>query len=193
MMANAQSPKRALRAELRQARRTMPQTQRTLANEKLTANLVALAKQYSAKQVACYLSSEYEPSTRAFLEWCDANNVDVIVPISREDGLLDWIRYRHQDEHITELGIPEIDGDVLGPIAASYVDLIIAPALAVSPSGFRLGQGRGYYDKLLGSTDQAPPTFAVAFANEVFDDLPVDKWDEPLSGYVTQAGINVAD
>jgi 5-formyltetrahydrofolate cyclo-ligase len=76
-------------------------------------------------------------------------------------------------------------GELLGPIAVNDVDLMIIPAAAVDRRGMRLGWGRGYFDKTIGSMEKCPPVYAVVFDDELIDDVPRDKHDQPVSGVVT--------
>lgn len=47
------------------------------------------------------------------------------------------------------LGVPEPSGPRLGAGAILTADVIVVPALATDPSGFRLGRGGGFYDRSL--------------------------------------------
>ena len=49
----------------------------------------------------------------------------------------------------------------------------------------RLGWGRGFYDKTLGSMNHCPPVYAVVYDSEVLDDVPKDIHDQAVSGVVT--------
>ena len=64
------------------------------------------------------------------------------------------------------------------------MDLIIIPGLAFTPKGHRLGRGKGYYDKFLHSMamykiekEHDWATVALAFKEQVIDDLPVEPTD----------------
>lgn len=74
---------------------------------------------------------------------------------------------------------------MLGPIAVNDVDLLVIPAAAVAADGMRLGWGRGYFDKTIGSMERCPPVFAVVFDSEVLDEVPFDALDQPVTGVVT--------
>ncbi|MGQ3257159.1 MAG: 5-formyltetrahydrofolate cyclo-ligase, partial [Microbacterium aurantiacum] len=63
--------------------------------------------------------------------------------------------------------------------------VLVIPAAAVSPDGTRLGWGRGYYDKTIGSMEGCPPVYAVVFDSEIIDDIPRDVHDQPVTGIVT--------
>jgi len=178
--------KRALRAELRERRELLTDAARKDAAAGLAAQLEALVDRFSARSVSCYLSTRAEPETRPFLNAAVARGIRVLLPITRVDGLLDWV-VADPEADVTEgvLGIPEPVGELLGPIAVNDVDLMIIPAAAVDRSGMRLGWGRGYFDKTIGSIQNCPPVYAVVYDTELLDEVPRDLHDQPVTGVVT--------
>lgn len=66
-------------------------------------------------------------------------------------------------------------------------DLLLVPLVAVTPSGVRLGQGRGYYDRALAELRRRAPVTAVgiAFDVQIAESLPADPWDMPLDWVAT--------
>ncbi|MEQ6896780.1 5-formyltetrahydrofolate cyclo-ligase [Microbacterium sp. KR10-403] len=178
--------KRALRAELRERRELLTDATRKDAAAGLAAQLEALVDRFGARSVSCYLSTRAEPETRPFLNAAVARGIRVLLPITRVDGLLDWV-VADPDADVTEgvLGIPEPVGELLGPIAVNDVDLMIIPAAAVDRTGMRLGWGRGYFDKTLGSIQNCPPVYAVIYDTELLDEVPRDLHDQPVTGVVT--------
>lgn len=185
MPEDAALAKRALRAQLRERRRIATATERELAAEGITRRLEALVADHGARSIAAYLSTPFEPPTRAFLKAAHAAGVRILLPISRADGLLDWAPYDGADEDEDLLGMPTPTSEILGPIAINDVDLIIVPAAAVDASGMRMGWGQGYFDKTLGSMQTCPPVYAVVFDHEVVDALPSERHDERVDGAVT--------
>ncbi|QTV79981.1 5-formyltetrahydrofolate cyclo-ligase [Microbacterium sp. NIBRBAC000506063] len=178
--------KRALRAELRERRQLLSDAQREAAASSLARQLDALVDDHRASSISCYLSTTTEPGTREFVTAAVRRGIRVLLPITREDGLLDWAVADDSDD-VAEglLGLPEPTGEVLGPIAVNDVDLMIIPAAAVDRAGTRLGWGRGFFDKTLGSMEQRPPVYAVVYDSEILDDLPLDLHDQPVNGIVT--------
>jgi 5-formyltetrahydrofolate cyclo-ligase len=185
MVADLTHEKRALRAELRERRRNLTSTERAVASEGVTERLIALAQSVGARSVSCYLSATDEPDTRAFLEWAADEGIRVLLPIARTDGLLDWAIAQGGDEEVGLFGMPEPVGELLAPTAINDVDLIIVPAACVDKRGVRLGWGRGYFDKTLGSMEKCPPVFAVVFDTEVLDEVPRERHDQPVDGAIT--------
>ena len=181
--------KRALRAELRERRQNMSQRERDHATAGFTENLEAITLDLSARSIACFLSTPVEPNTRPFINWAEAQGIRVLFPISRDDGLLDWTVGEESVEVEGLHGMPEAVGELLGPIAINDVDLIIVPAASIDKTGMRMGWGRGYFDKTLGSMENCPPVYAVIFDNEFVDEVPREVHDQPVDGVVTPTRI----
>jgi len=180
--------KRALRAELRERRRTMTIPERENATEKITEHLIQLTTQLNARSVAAYLPTTDEPNVREYVAWAEREGIRVLTPVSRDDGLLDWV-ISTGDETEGLYGWPEPVGELLGPIAINDVDLIIVPAASVDRTGMRMGWGRGYYDRTLGSMEKCPPVYAVVFDSELVERVPSEVHDKRVNGVVTPRAI----
>jgi 5-formyltetrahydrofolate cyclo-ligase len=178
--------KRALRAELRERRQQLSDAQREAAAEGIRTQLDALVESLGARSVSCFLSSPAEPGTRSFINGAIERGIRVLLPVMREDGLLDWTVASPGGEEIqSALGVPEAVGELLGPIAVNDVDLMIVPAASVDRGGMRMGWGRGFFDKTLGSMARRPPVYAVIYDSELVDSVPQDVHDQPVTGVVT--------
>ena len=186
MPGDEEQQKRALRVELRERRQLLSDSQRESASDGVAAQLHELIRAHGARSVSCFLSTTTEPGTRRFVREAVAAGIRVLLPITRADGLLDWAVANDSDEVSEGLyGLPEPTGEVLGPIAVNDVDLMIIPAAAIDRTGTRLGWGRGYFDKTIGSMEKCPPVYAVIYDSEVLDSLPREVHDQPVDGIVT--------
>lgn len=178
--------KKALRQSIRARRHAMTADARATATAGITQQLTAFVSHLRPMRIACYLATDTEPETRPFIEWALDSGLEVLLPISREDGLLDWA---HADAAVDAVtgrhGLPEPVGDRLGVEALGTVDLAIVPASAVDRTGTRMGWGMGYYDKSLASLSVTPPLFALVYDEEVVDSLPRESHDVPASGVIT--------
>lgn len=188
-MPDVDSEKRALRAELRERRRIRTSAQQASDRAGLTAHLKELASDLGVRSLAAYLSLPEEPDTRPFLRWTAEQGIRVLLPISRDDGLLDWAPYDGADEDTDVLGMPTPTSELLAPSAINDVDLILVPAAAVDRTGMRMGWGRGYFDKTLGSMENCPPVYAVIFDDELVEAVPQERHDMPVGGVVTPGRI----
>lgn len=189
MVTDASLVKRALRAELRERRRTRTSVERDSATEGFTRMLTQLVTESDARIVACYLSAVNEPNTRDFLNWARDEGIRILFPITRDDGLLDWTYGDGETETEGLHGMPEPVGEIMGPLVINDVDLILIPAAAIDEAGTRLGWGRGYFDRTLGSMEKCPPVYAIVFDDEVVSQLPSELHDQPVTGVVTPTRI----
>ena len=78
---------------------------------------------------------------------------------------------------VSKLGIPEPDPSFARKAALSDIDLILVPGVVFDRHGYRLGYGKGYYDKFLSSVGDLP-TAGVGFREQLYSgSLPRDPWD----------------
>lgn len=80
------------------------------------------------------------------------------------------------------------------PAAAARVvapDVLLVPLIAVDPTGNRLGQGKGHYDRALAGLARYKPilTIGIAWDVQVLERLEPDPWDIPLDRVVTPSRI----
>jgi len=68
------------------------------------------------------------------------------------------------------------------------IDLIITPALYVDENGFRLGRGRGYYDRLLEKFSSEKTVF-IGFEWQVLSEIPRELHDMSVGFIITETGI----
>ncbi|WP_407938628.1 5-formyltetrahydrofolate cyclo-ligase [Nesterenkonia haasae] len=181
--------KRTLRAETRRSRRSHSTREREALTEGLTQNLVSVVRAHEPALVACYLSTPDEPNTRPFLEWAVGHSVDVLLPVSRPDGQLNWVFNHAGTEKVGLYGIAERAGEPVPNSVIESVDLMIIPAAAVDKSGVRLGWGKGYYDRTLAQLTHEPPIFAVVYDGELRERIPREDHDRPVGGVVTPTQI----
>lgn len=158
-----------------------------------TAFGIALTTLISEEQwgrVAAFIPTPSEPPILGVLESLVAEGVDVTVPVSTPNGLLEWIR--------VERGfVDDMTKDAMGmPIPTSgervhleSTDVVLVPAAAVDRHGNRLGWGKGYYDRFLKTLD--PDTFVVAvvFDSDVLMEIPTEPHDVGVDIIVTERDI----
>lgn len=190
MPADIEAEKRAMRAEIRERRQHQSDAQRAESADMLTRQLDALVDRHGARTVSCYLSTPTEPDTRPFINAAIERGIRVLLPVTRADGLLDWTVGTPDGGEFEGLyGLSEPAGELLGPMELDTADLLFVPAAAVATDGTRLGWGRGYYDKTLGSMQVCPPTFAVVFDAEVVEHVPRELHDQPVRGAITPTRV----
>lgn len=192
-MADIDQQKHEIRTRVRAQRKQRSDAERASTGAGFTEQLIALCEGRRPKTVSCYVSVAGEPNTSGFLAWAAEQGIDVLLPVTRADGLMDWVLPSGDGFAPGPYGIPEPLGQVVSPMAVGEVGLMIVPACSIDSSGVRLGWGGGYFDKTLGSMDKRPPVFAVVFADEFVEALPADVHDIPVTGVVTPEQITYLD
>lgn len=66
--------------------------------------------------------------------------------------------------------------------------LILVPALAYSPQGYRLGYGQGFYDRFLAKIPLAI-SVGITFSALLSPDICIDAWDRAVQYLATENGI----
>ena len=83
-------------------------------------------------------------------------------------------------------GIPEPPASAMAPML-SPASVCIVPALAYDRRGYRLGYGKGYYDRFL--SEFCGISIGVAMDGFICDALPYDTHDIPLDVLITKTGV----
>lgn len=180
-------PKDALRAAIRVARTALSADEWS-AQDLARTTLVLDSLPAGVHTVAAYAARPGEPGTASLLDELASRGVRVLLPaIAREP---DWAWFTgSQDLTPGWAGIPEPAGPRLGAGALALADLVIAPCLAVTLDGARLGVGGGWYDRALLHARSDVPVWALARDAEVWPTLPHEPHDVPVTAVVTETAV----
>ena len=70
--------------------------------------------------------------------------------------------------------------EALKDVPLEQIDLILVPALGFDKRKYRIGYGKGYYDRFLENVEI--PTIGVGFNEQLYESfLPVEPWDVPVN------------
>jgi 5-formyltetrahydrofolate cyclo-ligase len=136
----------------------------------------------SATTIASYISYEYEPSTVEINEAFLRSGKVVLLPRINGDQL-EWVRW---DGDPAKLLIKKKISEPVGPAVAdlTQIQAVVVPALRIDQSGFRLGQGGGYYDRALAYLNAWK--IGLVYAGELSSEvLPHEPHDVPLDAAAT--------
>lgn len=75
-----------------------------------------------------------------------------------------------------------------GPV--DRIDLLVIPGIAFDKKGYRLGYGKGYYDKFLAKKKVA--SIGLAYSFQLLESLPIRKYDKRLDAIATEDGVYYA-
>jgi 5-formyltetrahydrofolate cyclo-ligase len=179
-MVNAKS---LLRRQLLQQRQTLSSVFWREQSERICRQLENLAQFQQAKTILSYCSHRQEPDLSCLLDLTDK-----LWGLPRCVGKdLLWHPWEPQQALVTgAYGILEPSAD-LPLLEPADVDLMLVPCVGIDRSGYRLGYGGGYYDRLRANPAwRAVPTIGIVFDFGYVDVLPIEPWDLPLDGVCTE-------
>jgi 5-formyltetrahydrofolate cyclo-ligase len=180
------------RATIRAARTLRTPAERAAAADAIAAHALSLLP-VQPGSVSAYLSLPNEPGTDALVSAVQSAGHAIRVPrITGRD--LQWVALLPDSALVPgPLGIREPQGEALDARGLWALDVMFLPGLAVDRSGWRLGQGGGYYDRALASVpahaDGGPLLVVVLHDDEVFDRVPHESHDRRVDAAVTPSGI----
>jgi 5-formyltetrahydrofolate cyclo-ligase len=157
------------------ARKARPPDQIEAARAAIRTLVLGRAAREGWGTVAAFVPMRTEPGSVELLDALIARGVRVLVPQVLADRDLNWCVWGSTS--------------ALGVAAIGECDAVLAPALAVSRSGARLGRGGGSYDRALVRRRAGVPAIAVLYADEVVPELPTQPWDAPVDEAVTPEGF----
>ena len=74
-------------------------------------------------------------------------------------------------------------------VSPRTVEAVLVPGVLFDRRGGRLGHGKGYYDRLLGSMRPRPYLIGVTLERRVVARIPVDEDDIPIDALITEQGF----
>ncbi|MEX2804439.1 5-formyltetrahydrofolate cyclo-ligase [Streptococcus sp. H31] len=132
--------------------------------DKLLLEKVIRSKAYQdSRVIATYMALAFEYNTQLLIERAVKDGKKILVPRTQPQGEMVFAPY-HPDRLVkSQFGILEPDNSQKA-VASSEIDLIHVPGLAFNLKGFRIGYGKGYYDRYL--ADFKGRTFSTIYARQ---------------------------
>lgn len=183
------SHKDFLRASIRRARKTAPIVPSSAFTDHILGAVTGLTG--SGSVVTAFLPFGSEPPILPALTELHRSGYRVTVPVVLPKSKLGWCWWEPGAPMQTNaLGIAEPTGIRYGAELFLEAGVRLVPALAVDVRGQRLGQGGGYYDRLLEALPQQAleATYGVVYEREILDGLPANSWDAILIRAITEKG-----
>lgn len=140
----------------------------------------------NAQSVAVYLHMDDEIRTLDILKDALSAGKKCFIPRYFSDGgeAMQMVRIKDMDDYqslpLTKWKIKQPEEDELREEAVDP-DLILIPGLAFTKDGFRLGRGKGYYDRYLDTKGKNSRTIALCFKEQIVDKIPIDETDVKIA------------
>lgn len=203
--------RKGLRSELMRARKALKPADCERHSAAVQQRVLALPEWREAHTVALYIAVRNEISTDKIIRQAWAEGKQVLLPRclppSAGEGIMEFVLCGGYDElapgafGLSEPGpaclpLPRAGWGRTAPgtfappagtdASLRLPDLILVPAVGISPAGARLGYGKGFYDRLLSLPGwNGAKRLALVHALQIadFDPGPLDV---PMHGYATE-------
>lgn len=127
-----------------------------------------------ARQILCYLSTEYEADTSQIIRAAFSAGKQVAAPKVLSKTKMEFFRLDSPDALVKgAYGIREPASEILADASPS---LVLMPGVAFDRQNRRIGYGGGYYDRYLKAHPEHR-TIALAFSMQVVPVLPAEPHD----------------
>ena len=139
-------------------------------------------------KLALYYPSGFEINVLKLIENKYLINKNILLPVIEENNRMSFFSWKKNNVLlVNKYGILE-------PIKNKFEipNLILVPILAFDRNKYRLGYGKGFYDRYLNKYLKKSSnilTVGVAFSFQKYHKLPTDKHDVRLDYILTEKGI----
>ena len=139
-------------------------------------------------KLALYYPTSFEINVLKLLENQYMNNKNILLPVIEENNRMNFFSWKkNQVLLVNKFGILE-------PQKTKFKipNLILLPILAFDRNKYRLGYGKGFYDRFLNKNQKKISnilTVGVAFSFQKHHKLPINKNDVKLDYILTENGL----
>ncbi len=160
-------------------------------SEQVRRNLSTIEEFNRAKVVACYVAKADEVRTEEILRSAIRKGIKVLVPLTDSGGgRLFFSELRDYDSELAPgtFGVMEPKPEFLRPVPLEGAEVALVPLVAWDERGYRLGHGKGYYDRALVPLTKTA-TIGLALEAQRVERIPERPSDVPLQSIVTERRV----
>lgn len=178
-----------LREQYKTLRTDMPQKQKFALDYRIAGRLTGLWQYKSCSLLLTYVSTAIEVDTREIIRRALADGKKIAVPrCINGTRLIDFYYIKSMDDLAPgTFGVLEPDPDKCVKVDNFTNSLCLVPALCYDWNGYRLGYGKGYYDRFLSSYEGV--AVGIQYSSCVRRGLPHGRFDHPVELLVTDSYI----
>jgi 5-formyltetrahydrofolate cyclo-ligase len=178
-----------LRQKFLRIRRSLPTIELKLLSGEVAKNLFSMNEFQKANVIGSYVALKDEVQTESIIRSALKMNKRVIVPLTNTvNHTMIFSEIRDYDLELGSgrFGILEPKREYMRQVPLEEADLILAPLIAWDERGYRVGYGKGYFDRALSSLKNDTLTVGLALESQRVPKIPNDSYDVPLDVIVTE-------
>lgn len=171
--------KKLIRKYILEKRRSISKEDKEKKDKEIFKDIVNSKEYKEAKKIFIYVSLEDEVDTIQLIKEALKDNKSVYVPyiLSKKQGMIAVEIKSLQELEVGSYGILE-PRNINNTIEdKDELDLIIAPAVAITRDGYRIGYGGGFYDRFLKGVSKCTTVVAIVYKEQVVEKIPIESHD----------------
>ncbi|MER2081521.1 MAG: 5-formyltetrahydrofolate cyclo-ligase [Ruminococcus sp.] len=187
---NVRERKRALRAQFKRLRAECPAQLKREMDKQLFERFVSLEEYAACDTLFAYISGEIECNTSAIILRALADGKRIAVPrcAERTNEISFYFINSYDDLEKGKYGILEPKTEVCERAEDFSRGLCLVPGLSFDLQGYRLGFGKGYYDRFLSRFGGV--TAGICYAKCTLTELPRGAFDRAVDILITEKFMN---
>ena len=179
--------KKALRSAIRAKERTLDPVYKAESSQAICRHVLSLEEYRAAHTVFAFAGTVYEIDTSLLLQSVLEDGKQLVLPRCAEGHALDLcVVHSMEDLEAGMYGILE-PKHTCPLVTAEDLDFAVIPCLSFDRTGRRLGQGGGYYDRLLPRLHC--PTCLICREQLMSIIVPTEEHDRRCTLYITEKGL----
>lgn len=182
------SAKKAVRTQILNKRSCLDDAERVHKGAAAQALVIGLELFRAARTLALYAPTRHEIDTTVIYHAALAANKRLCYPRVDQEHLRFFQVKSLAEMVVGHFGILEPAPDSR-EVAPEDLELMLLPGVAFDRRGFRLGYGRGYYDRYLGAPCFAGTKIGFGYDFQLLDSLPTEGHDQPMDLLVTDQKV----
>lgn len=184
---NLRQKKNELRSVYKKKRQNFSKEKKSEFDKRIFENLIKLPEYINAGSVFAFISKNIEVDTAALINDAFKKGKRVAVPLCDPETTTMEFYYINSFDDLKSgfYGLLEPDADKCEKAGTS--DLMIVPGIVFDRNGYRLGFGKGYYDRYISGYKGV--TAGICYSACIEDKLPLGHYDKPINLVITDKYI----
>ena len=177
--------KEQIRKRMRALRNAVPKEARAKRSHAIATRVREIDAWQSAKVIAGYVAMRGEADPAELLAEARDRGLEVALP--RVDFESETLTLHRMTGDLEESGMGFFQPPKESPrVPEEAIELVLVPALAADEIGYRIGWGKGFYDRMLPAMPRAMRV-ALVFDFQLIAEVPSTPGDERVDCVVTDA------
>ncbi len=177
--------KSRVRKCLLEKRKAIPKDSKNIYDKQLSDKIIQSDYFKNANQVLVFASTEDEFDTRYIIEKCRLEQKRVFYPLCLDNkGKMEFREVNSKGDLLVGMYNILEPKERCKKYTFQENDIIIVPCLSVDSNGYRIGYGKGYYDRFLKNFRGV--SVCPCYEELLTDKLPTDENDIKINILVTQ-------